>query len=158
MGAPECFRHMGQWQMTPRIGDEMARYRTAPQRQPPSNTAVSLMVRSGIEEVVCRMAAWPGRWVSEQSLKDQNPAAILHAAGEGPLCRAMAPWNRQKCARADGCPDRHRQFPPPLHRLLQNVYWPMGSRISCRSTLFFRGRTRSLGQSPRLTSTGSVPV
>src|SRR6476660_5064503 len=34
---------MEQWQMTPRIGGEMARYRTAPQRQPPSNSAVSVL-------------------------------------------------------------------------------------------------------------------
>jgi hypothetical protein len=40
-GAPECFRHIEQWQITARRGAAMARYRTAPQRHPPSNVTLS---------------------------------------------------------------------------------------------------------------------
>ena len=40
-GAPECLRHISQWQITPRSGAATARYRIAPHRQPPSKLALS---------------------------------------------------------------------------------------------------------------------
>ncbi len=54
---------MAQWQMTPRTGDDVARYRTAPQRQPPSNAGVWLMgsvPSKGQHAVVCQLY-WTSR-------------------------------------------------------------------------------------------------
>jgi hypothetical protein len=42
-GAPECLRHMSQWQITPRSGCATARYLIAPHRQPPSKMLLSVM-------------------------------------------------------------------------------------------------------------------